>query len=148
MFLCITANVLIFAYPYISRNLFSLYELSNLTNLNSFFQRTEIPFILCFLLISFLVLVSCFHALVYSYNILVNTKKKKSIIPNIIIALVVFYISTLPKNLLSTIDLQLVLKDYYIIPSVFVYPLILMVIAKIKYTKNRGEYEKNIVNSN
>ena len=62
-------NTLIFEYPYISSNLYALYEMAKLTNYNMFFQRTEIIYILALICITFLFLISLF----FRFKLLLNT---------------------------------------------------------------------------
>lgn len=144
--LCVLANTLTFAHPYIDSSFFALYELAKITNLNSLFLRSEIIYIFTLMIIAFIFIISMFYG---TLNFMYKTINiKANIWLNIAVALVIFILSNIPNNLMEVYNYYNIINSSLLLPITFILPFVIMGIANIRRLKNRSKYEEFISNNN
>ncbi len=144
--ICVLANTMAFAYPYTDSNFFALYDLAKLTNLNSFFLRSEIIYIFTLMIVAFIFIISMFYG---TLNFLYKTLNIKSNVwINIAVGIIIFILSNIPNNLMEVFDYYNIINSSLVLPVTFALPFVIVGLANIKRLKNRGNYEKFISSNN
>ncbi|MBE5822410.1 MAG: hypothetical protein E7311_07505 [Clostridiales bacterium] len=144
----VVALNLVFGFPYTENNLFSFYELANMTNINKFFQHSEAIYLFSILVLGIAFLVSLFYFTTYCFSSLVLAPSKvdmlrkennnyvpltrSKFISNVFLILLTLFLCNLPTNIFETFMYKEYINYYIVLPFVFAYPIILLIIANIK----------------
>ena len=150
------AITLSFGYPYTNSNLFSFYELANMVNSSNFFRHSEGLYEISSILLGFLFLMALFYLSTYCFKSLITknkyiegkSKAKNNYFINILLLITIILLCNFPKNISDTFHLKEFVNLYLVLPFTYIYPLILLIIANLKYYYIRRKNEENIFNSN
>lgn len=129
---------LVIPYPTSRESFLPIYQMARLIDLGRFFQRVESIFVLIWAMAALLYLSFAF---VNTLQVIQSTFKlvyyKPLILP---LAIIIFTLSLLPPNLISTISLETKYIRVFSLASTFIIPLLTLVGAnlKLKLTKKGG----------
>ncbi|MBO5142211.1 MAG: GerAB/ArcD/ProY family transporter [Clostridia bacterium] len=122
-------------YPEISENYFAFFEITRMISFGRFFQRVEVIFTFIWLFVSLVYLTIATAVIVYTFK-----KAFKIEYPNLLLPLITLSFIGLVYIFPDTSSL-LITRDFmysYVTPIiVFIYPLVLLIIAKFKYNLNQ-----------
>lgn len=162
LFTVISLN-LVFGFPYTENNLFSFYELANMSNINKFFKHSEAIYLFSILVLGFAFLVSLFYFTTYCFSSLISKQNsidtiekdnasyisltKKKLISNIFLILLILFLCHLPTNIFETFMYKEYINYYVVLPFVFAYPIIILIIANMKNRFVGGTHEETLFNN-
>lgn len=148
IFFTVLSLNLVFGFPYTENNLFSFYELANMTNINKFFNNSEAIYLFSILVLGVIFLISLFYFTTYCFNELITNHKKINMLKkentnyvpfnknkffsNLFLLLLTLTLCNLSDNIFETFKYKEYINVYLVIPFVFIYPIIILVIANIK----------------
>lgn len=140
-FILITITVLIVSillfgiipYPTTPENYFPFFELSRFINFGRFIQRVESLYTLVWLLAVYLYISLSTSYVVQIISKSFNIKYPKRIIP--LICMLIFSISLMLKSYITVLAIRKIFINYVIPLATFLYSLIIMILANIKYRR-------------